>query len=238
MEERKGLSLLKRVTIVDKIMMDLFSRFDSVSRSQRSLVAECERQQSRLIQLLQWYDHKREARAMELRRQSEHLNKETRQQINARSKRVIRERERLKHLLDENESDTRTETFSLGMSRSTFRFQDDIDDRKRRTYGCLLPRFKAPLTKSLDSWWENKSDSALNRFDEKKRREKYRHSIGKFTQSPLEQRHRINTLINKCAYEFGQCECDGYDHFLRTSEPSRNAQVLAQQIRNDKSQNK
>jgi hypothetical protein len=217
-------------------MIDLFSRFDTVSRSQRSLVAECERQQSRLIQLLHWYDHQREARAVELRRQSEHINKETRQQINARSKTVIRERERLKHLLDDN--DDRTEIFSLATSKSYFRMQDNIDNRKRKTYGCSLPRFKAPLTKSSDSWLQFKSHSALNLFEDKKRREKQRYSINKFIQSPIEQRNRMNTIINKCLYEFEQCECDGYDHFLRTSEPNRNAQVLAQQIINDQNQNK
>ncbi len=219
-------------------MIDFFFRFDAVSRSQRSLVAECERQQSRLIQLLHWYDHQRAARDLELRRQSEQLNRETRQQINARSKMVIRERERLKHLLDNNDKDDRAKLFSLGTSKSFFRIQDSIDHRKRKIYGCLLPQFKAPLTKSSESWFQYKSNSTLSHFDIEKRLEKQRYSIKEIIPSPIEQRNRIDKFINKCLYEFEQCEGYGYDHFLRTSEPNRNAQVLAQQIMNDKNQNK
>jgi len=47
----------------------------------------------------------------------------------------------------------------------------------------------------------------------------------------------MNTVINKCLHEFGECDGNGYDHFLQTSEPNRNAQKLAQQIINEKNQN-
>jgi len=211
-----------------------FSRFDSVSISQRALAAEFERQRNRLIQVLHWYDHQKVVRSSELRRQSEQINRGTRKQINSRSKVVIRERARVKHLLD----DDRTELFSPTGSQSLLREKDDIDIRKRKVYGCLLPQFKAPLTKSFDSWLQFKSKTTLTESNYKKYLEKQRCSINKFIESPIEQRNRMNTFIDKCLDEFDQCDGNGYDHFLQTSEPNRNAQILAQQIINEKNQNR
>lgn len=50
----------------------------------------------------------------------------------------------------------------------------------------------------------------------------------------------MNKFIDKCLYQFGECEGNGYgyDHFLRTSQPNRNAQILTQQIINDQNPNK
>jgi hypothetical protein len=211
-----------------------FSRFDTVSLSQRSLFAECERRRNRLIQLLRWYDHQRTARSSELRRQSERVTKEARQQINSRSQVVMKERARLKHLLD----DDRTPIHSTNNFNSLFHENNLIDVRKRRIYGCLLPQFKAPLTRSSDNWFQFKSKTTLSESNYKKRLDKQRWSIKKHIESPIEQRNRMNTIINKCLYEFEQCDGLGYDHFLQTSEPNRNAQILAQQIINEKHQNK
>lgn len=44
----------------------------------------------------------------------------------------------------------------------------------------------------------------------------------------------MNNIIDKCSMEFEQCDGLGYDHYLQTSEPNRNAQILAQQINNEK----
>jgi hypothetical protein len=206
-----------------------FYRCDSVSRSQRALVAEFERQRSRLEQLFRWYDHQQIARRSELRRQFDQVDKETRRQINTRSKIVIRERARLTHLLDDdNKSETSKPLFQL----------KDSDDKKRKVYGCLLPQLKAPLTsllaKSCEDWTQFKSDSISTESDLKKHIEQQRYSINKYLESPIEQRNRMNVIIDKCLDELEQCEGNGYDHFLQTSEPNRNAQILAQQTINQK----
>ena len=213
-----------------------FSRFDTVSRSQRSLVAECERQQSRLIRLLRWYDHQRAARSVELRRQSQRLDKEVRQRINTRSKMVIKERARLNHILDDDNEVDRTELFHLDTSTSLFQSKDPIEDRKRKIYGCQLPQFKARLTRSSESWAQYRSQSTVIESEYTKRLEKQRDSLKRFLPSPLEQRDRMNTVMSKCLYELEECEGLGYDHFLKTCDPKRNAQVLAQRILNDKNQ--
>ena len=205
-----------------------FYRVDAVSRSQRALVAEFERQRSRLEQLFRWYDHQQIARRSELRRQFDQVNKETRRQINTRSKIVIKERARLTHLLDD---DDKSET-----SRPLFQLKNHTDEKKRKVYGCLLPQFKAPLTvsltKSCEDWTQFKSHSIATQLDFKKHIEQQ--TINKYLESPIEQRNRMNVIIDKCLDELGQCEGVGYDHFLQTSEPNRNAQILAQQNINQK----
>jgi hypothetical protein len=97
---------------------------------------------------------------------------------------------------------------------------------------------KAQSTKSCENWSRLKSISISSQSHYKKSLEKQRWSINKFIESPIEQRNRINILLDKCLDEFGQDEGAGYDHFLQTSEPTRNAQILAQQIINDQNQNK
>lgn len=206
------------------------SRFDTVSLSQRSLVKECERQRSRLIQVLRWQDHQYAARKSELRRQVDQLNKETRRQINSRSPVVLRERARVKHLLDtDNDNDRRIPLYSSSTSRSWSNRKTREDDRKRKVYGCLLPQFKAPVTKSSENWIPFKSHSTLSDSEYKKSLEKQRWSINKFIESPIEQRNRMNKIINKLLYEFEQCDGVGFDHFLRTSKPTRNPHILTQQ---------
>jgi hypothetical protein len=179
------------------------------------------------------YDHQQIARDTELRRQFEYVNKESRRQIYRRSKMLIKERARLTHLLDDNID----HLFSINRSKSRFQLKNPIDETKRQVYGCLLPHFKAPLTKSYENWSEIRFNSFLNQSDYKKRLERQRLLINKYTQSPVEQRNRMNIVIDKCLDELVQCEGDGYDHFLQTSEPNRNAQVLAQQNIKQKNQN-
>ena len=206
-------------------MVNCFSRFDRVSGSQRSLFAEFERQRNRLVHLVRWYDHQQIARNTQLRRQFEYVSKESRRQIYYRSKMAIKERASVKHLLD-NDID---HLFSINHSKPRFQLKPYTDERKRQVYGCLLPQFKAPITKSCDDWSERRFHSFLKQSDYKKRLERQRWLINKYTQSPIDQRTRMNIIIDKCLDELVQCEGEGYDHFLQISEPNRNAQVLAQQ---------
>lgn len=223
-------------------MVNFSLRFDSVSLTQRAVVAECERQRSRLIQVLRWYDHQQTARNSEFRRQFEQINKETRRKINTRSQVVIKERARVKHLLDDdnddNDNNNRPPIYSAANSRTHFQLENRIDDRKRKVYGCLLPQFKAPLSKISENWSQFKSNSTLSELNYKKSLEKQRCSINKFIEPPIEQRNRMNKIINKLVHEFEQCDGAGFDHFLRTSEPTRNARILAQQLMNEKIQKK
>ncbi|CAF0814004.1 unnamed protein product [Adineta steineri] len=211
---------------------DLLRQFDSVSRAQRSLFAEFERQRSRLIQLVRWYDHQQTARGTELRRQFEQVNKESRRQIYHRSKMTIKERSRLKHILDDD--DNKNHLFSINHSKTCIHRENPTDEKKRQVYGCLLPQFKAPLEKSYDNWSQ---DFFSNRSEYQKRLERQQWLINKYTQSPIEQRNRMNIIIDKCLNELVECDSDGYDHFLQTSEPNRNAQILAQQNIKHKNQN-
>jgi hypothetical protein len=208
-----------------------YPRFDSVSSSQRALFAEFQRQHSRLVQLVRWYDQQRSARAAELRRQFDQVNKCTRQQINHRSKIVIKERARVRHLLDDDINHLLSTTSS---TKPSYQLKSSTTEKKRKVYGCLLPQFKAPLTKSLDSWSQIKSNSILSQSDYKKHVDEQRSLVNKFIESPIQQRNRMNNIINKCLNELEECSGDGYDHFLQTSEPNRNAQVLAQQEMNQK----
>lgn len=64
-----------------------------------------------------------------------------------------------------------------------------------------------------------------------------RKSIRKSIVSPTEQRNKMNKFLNTFVYELEQCNGDGYDHFLQTSEPIRNAQRLAQRNINHKVKN-
>lgn len=198
------------------------SRFDPVSRSQRTVYAEFERQRSRLKQKLRWYDHQCTARDTELRRQYEYLSKAARRQINYRSKVSIQERARLRYMLDYDED----QLPCIRQANHPTAEQRAAEDRKRCVYGCLLPQFKAPLGQSYDSWSRN---PFADLSDHDKRLERQRRLIAKYTQSASEQRNRINVILDKCLSQLVECDSDGYDHFLRTSEPNRNAQVLAQQ---------
>ncbi|CAF1581410.1 unnamed protein product [Adineta ricciae] len=208
---------------------DLLKQFDPVSRTQRSLFAEFERQRCRLVHLLRWYDHQQTARGTELRRQFEYLHKETRRQIYQRSKMTIKERARLKHLLDQDEN-----SLPSIHSQTQFQSKNPIDERKRHVYGCLLPQFKAPLEKSFDHWLQH---SLLEQSEYEKRLERQRKLISKYAQSPLEQRNRMNSTLRKCLDQLVECDSDGYDHFLRTSESNRNAQILAQQNNKEETEN-
>jgi hypothetical protein len=201
-----------------------------VSRSQRALVAEFERQRSRLEQLFRWYDHQKLARGSELCRQFDQVNKETRRQINTRSQMVIKERARLKHLLD----DDNNHALSTTNSQPHLQLKTDIDDKKRKVYGCLLPQLKAPLTRSCENWAQFKSNSISTQLDYKDLIEKQRISIKKHPETSIQQRARMNIIVDKCVDELAQCQGIGYDHFLQTSEPNRNAQILAQQNINQK----
>lgn len=216
-------------------------RIDCVSLSQRSLVAECERQQTRLIQVLRWYDHQKLACGQELRRQTTQIIKEVRRQSGSRSKYVLRERARLKHLIDiDRDNDLPSLCSSVSIpQKSSFQLTEHVDNHKRKVYGCLLPEFKASLTRSSDKWSQIKSNSFVNPSRTSRSLiDKQRSSIGRYLPSLAELESRKKNLINKCLYEFEDCQGSGYDHFLRTSEPNRNAQVLAQQILNDKNPNK
>ncbi|CAF0733232.1 unnamed protein product [Rotaria sordida] len=205
---------------------DLLKQIDTVSRSQRTLFAEFERQRSRLNQLFHCYDNQQSARDSELRRQSEQINKETRQKIHHRSHTIMTERARLTHILD----DDMNNSFSSDNLHNIFRFKTHSNDRKRKVYGCLLPQLKAPLKKNCNSNWTqiiSNSNSRQSNFP--KNIESRRNSINKFIESNLEQRNKMNDIIDKFLYELEEYHGDGYDHFLQTSEPNRNAQILAQQ---------
>jgi len=216
-------------------------RIDCVSLSQRSLFAECERQQTRLIQVLRWYDHQKLARGQELSRQTTQITNEIRRQSGSRSKYVLRERTRLKHLIDiDRDNDLPSLCSSVSIpQKSSFQLTGHIDDHKRKVYGCLLPEFKASLTRSSDKWSQINSNSFVNQSRTSRSLiDKQRSFISRHLPSLTELENRKKNLLNKCLYEFDDCQGCGYDHFLRTSEPNRNAQVLAQQILNDKNPNK
>ncbi|UJR33228.1 hypothetical protein I4U23_020683 [Adineta vaga] len=210
---------------------DLLKQFDPVSRTQRSLFAEFERQRCRLVYLLRWYDHQQIARGTQLRRQFDYLHKETRRQIYYRSKMSIKERTRVKHILDIDENSLP----SINHSQSHIQSKNPIDERKRHIYGCLLPQFKAPLENSNDQWLQN---PLPNQSDYEKRLERQRKLITKYAQSPIEQRNRMNLVLSNCLDQLVECDSDGYDHFLQTSEPNRNAQILAQQNKKQEIENK
>lgn len=199
-------------------------RCEAVSRSQRSLFAEFERQRSRLVQLVRWYDHQQVARGSELRRETEQIGKETRRRIYYRSNMATTERARLTHLLGEGRNDL----FSTNTPKSSVDLGSNTHDKKRQVYGCTLPTFKAPVTKTSEHWAQMKTRSLTTLSSFKKGNDDPRHSLG-FFESPTEQRNKINHIVDKCLFELEECNGDGYDHFLQTSEPNRNAQILAQQ---------
>ncbi|CAF3992497.1 unnamed protein product, partial [Rotaria sp. Silwood1] len=212
---------------------------DTVSRSQRSLFAEYERQRSRLDQLVRSYDNQQSARDSELRRQSEQISKETRRRIHYRSHTVITERARLQHILDNDINNL----FSSDRSNDLFHLKTHSNDRKRKVYGCLLPKLKAPLKKNSNTWTHMISNSNSRQSNFEKHMENHRNSINRFIElpieqrnsinsfieSPIEQRNKMNLIMDKFLYELQEGNGDGYDHFLQTSEPNRNAQILAQQ---------
>ncbi|CAF0743057.1 unnamed protein product [Rotaria sp. Silwood1] len=214
-------------------------QIDTVSRSQRSLFAEYERQRSRLDQLVRSYDNQQSARDSELRRQSEQISKETRRRIHYRSHTVITERARLQHILDNDINNL----FSSDRSNDLFHLKTHSNDRKRKVYGCLLPKLKAPLKKNSNTWTHMISNSNSRQSNFEKHMENHRNSINRFIELPIEQRNSINSFIespneqrnkmnlimDKFLYELQEGNGDGYDHFLQTSEPNRNAQILAQQ---------
>ncbi|CAF2417079.1 unnamed protein product [Rotaria sp. Silwood2] len=210
-------------TIVDP--NDLLGQNDTVSRSQRALFAEFGRQRSRLDQLVRSYDSQQSARDSELRRQSEKVDKETRRQIHYRSHTVMTERARVKHILDNNINNL----FSSDSSNDIFRLETHSNDRKRKVYGCLLPQLKAPLKQKCNTWTQMISNSNSRQSIFQKYNESQRNSVNRFIESPIEQRNKMNDIIDKFLYELEEGNGDGYDHFLQTSEPNRNAQILAQQ---------
>lgn len=198
------------------------------------MVAEFERQRSRLFQLVRWYDHQQLARGSELRREFEQVNKETRRQIYHRSQIALKERSRLRHILDDDRQLTVTGTAPKAFSP----VRTHSDDRKRRAYGCLLSEFKAPMKKVDDDWLRAKCHSSITLTDFQKQREQERFAVKKIIPPPSEQRRRIKTIMDRCISDLEHSDGVGYDHFLQTSEPNRNAQILAQQLIDEKKQNK
>lgn len=205
------------------------SRFDSVSRSHRLLVAEYGRQQARLLQLLHWYDHQRVARGIAITRQCEKLYKETHRQINKRSTMAVRERTRLQHFLDDHPQDIDPLDTSKTYSSSPTQPHHPSNDRKRHIYGCLLPQFKAPLTSSSENWSQLKSSSRFSQINDEKTLPSERYPLKKFILSPIEQRKRMNKILYKCEQQFEQCEGHGYEHSLPRTESNKNAQIHVQQ---------
>lgn len=53
--------------------------------------------------------------------------------------------------------------------------------------------------------------------------------LKKFILSPIEQRKRMNRIIDKCEREFEQCDGHGYEYSLPRTEFNQNTQILAQQ---------
>ena len=209
-------------------------RFDTVAHSHRSLVAECERQQNRLIQLLHWYDHQQVTRGLTLHRQAEKMSQDARRQINMRSKIATRERARLQHLLDDNVNDidslNTSKSFSSSSSSSSSQPHDPSEDRKRRIYKCLLPQFKAPLSRSMENWSQPKSPLTRSHTEYKDIHQPLeRYPLKKLILSPVEQRKRMNRILDKCEREFEQCDGHGYEHSLSRTEVNRHTQILAQQ---------
>ena len=211
-------------------MFKLLSRLDPVARSQRKLFADFQRQRGRLVRLVRWYDQQQTSVDSQIRRQCEELNKEIRQRINFRSNIAITERNRLKHILDEdmNQLALTDESDTLNLKNN------NNDDRKRKVYGCLLPRLKASMSKSYNDWTQLTPTVVPRQSNLKNHVENQRYSTRKFIQPSMGQRCRMNLIIDKCLNEMEQYSGDGYDHFLRTSKPSRNAQILAQQNINNK----
>ena len=205
------------------------SRFDTVSRTHRLVVAEFGRQQSRLHQLLHWYDHQRIVRGIAMTRQREKLQKETHRQINKRSKMVIRERTRLQYFLDDHPQEIDPLDGSKTFSSSSTQPHNPSNDRKRHIYGCLLPQFKAPLTSSSENWSQLKSPSTFSQINYEKTVPSGRYPLKKFILSPIEQRKRMNKILYKCEQQFEQCEGHGYEHSLPRTESDKNAQILVQQ---------
>ncbi|CAF3325124.1 unnamed protein product [Rotaria socialis] len=204
---------------------DLLRQVETVSRSQRALVGEFERQRSRLEQVVRAYNHQQTARWSELRRQSEQIIRESRKQIQFRSSVAISERLRLQHVLDKD----MTKLYSSYNSDSIISLKNPQEDKKRKVYGCLLPQLKSPTKTNLDNEKLLTPRSTSRQSSFKAHLEHKRGSLRRPIDSPTEQRNQMNSVINKCLYELEECNGDGYDHFLQTSEPMRNAQILAQQ---------
>lgn len=215
------------------IVMSAFSfssfRFDTVSRSHRFLVSEFERQQTRLMQLLHWYDHQRIARGIAMTRQCEKMQRETLRQINKRSTMGIRERTRLQHFLDDHSREIDPLDASKSLYSSSTQPLNPINDRKRQVYGCLLPQFKAPLTSSSENWSNLKSSATSSQMIDKKPLRSQRTPLKKYILSPIEQRKRMNRILYKCEQQFEQCEGHGYEHSLPRTESNKTAQILVQQ---------
>ncbi|CAF2146114.1 unnamed protein product [Rotaria magnacalcarata] len=209
---------------------DLLKQVEAVSRSQRALVGEFERQRSRLGQVVRWYDHQQTARRSELSRQSEQIIRESKKRIHFRSSVAISERLRLQHVLDKD----MTKLYSSYNSDSILNGKNPQEDKKRKVYGCLLPQLKSPVKTNLDNEKLLTSHSKSRQSTFKTHLEYKRDSLRRPIDSPREQRNQMNSVINKCLYELEECNGDGYDHFLQTSEPTRNAQILAQQHINHK----
>jgi hypothetical protein len=52
--------------------------------------------------------------------------------------------------------------------------------------------------------------------------------------SQLQQQQRLSQVVDGCVSDLGKGTGIGYDHFFSTSESTRNAQILAQQLFQEK----